>query len=202
MTHNASNPAPRRRFLKKAATGAAAAGALAAPMVSRAQTTSLRFQTTWPSKDIFHEYANDFAKKVNDMAGGRLKIEVLPSGSVVARVPGARGREQGHARRRARRRRLPLRQEHRARAVGLGPGVRHGPEHGARVAQLRRRQGAAGGDLQVHQHGRGVVPVRPDAHAAAGLVQEAGGQGRGHEGPEVPHRRPRRWTSSPPWARP
>jgi TRAP-type mannitol/chloroaromatic compound transport system substrate-binding protein len=83
MTQSASNSAPRRRFLKKAATGAAAAGALAAPAVSRAQTTSLRFQSTWPSKDIFHEYANDFAKKVNDMAGGRLKIEVLPSGAVV-----------------------------------------------------------------------------------------------------------------------
>ncbi len=75
--------APRRKFLQKAAVGAAATGALAAPMVSRAQTVSLRFQSTWPSKDIFHEYANDFAKKVNDMAGGRLKIEVLPSGAVV-----------------------------------------------------------------------------------------------------------------------
>src|SRR6478609_10400082 len=76
-------PAARRRFLKKAATGTAAAGALAAPMISRADTVSLRFQSTWPAKDIFHEYANDFAKKVNDMAGGRLKIEVLPSGAVV-----------------------------------------------------------------------------------------------------------------------
>ncbi len=76
-------PAERRRFLAKAATGTVAAGALAAPMVSNAQTVSLRFQSTWPAKDIFHEYANDFAKKVNDMAGGRLKIEVLPSGSVV-----------------------------------------------------------------------------------------------------------------------
>ena len=75
--------APRRKFLRQAATGAVATGALAAPMVSRAQTVSLRFQSTWPAKDIFHEYANDFAKKVNDMAGGRLKIEVLPSGSVV-----------------------------------------------------------------------------------------------------------------------
>jgi TRAP-type mannitol/chloroaromatic compound transport system substrate-binding protein len=73
----------RRRFLKNSAAATAAAGALAAPMVSKAQTTSLRFQSTWPSKDIFHEYANDFAKKVNDMAGGRLKIEVLPSGAVV-----------------------------------------------------------------------------------------------------------------------
>ncbi len=75
--------APRRRFLKNTAAGAIGAGALAAPMVSQAQTTSLRFQSTWPSKDIFHEYAQDFAKKVNDMAGNRLKIEVLPAGAVV-----------------------------------------------------------------------------------------------------------------------
>lgn len=75
--------APRRRFLRQAAVGAAATSALAAPMISKAQTTSLRFQSTWPAKDIFHEYAQDFARKVNDMAGGRLKIDVLPSGSVV-----------------------------------------------------------------------------------------------------------------------
>ena len=78
-----STTAPRRRFLRNAAVAAGATGALAAPLVSRAQTTSLRFQSTWPAKDIFHEYANDFAKKVNDMAGSRLKIEVLPSGAVV-----------------------------------------------------------------------------------------------------------------------
>ncbi|MBB3179855.1 TRAP transporter substrate-binding protein [Variovorax sp. Sphag1AA] len=78
MTDIKSN---RRRSLLKGA--AVAAGAMSAPMVSMAQTTSLRFQSTWPAKDIFHEYANDFAKKVNDMAGGRLKIEVLPSGAVV-----------------------------------------------------------------------------------------------------------------------
>lgn len=53
-------------------------------MVATAQTTtSLRFQSTWPAKDIFHEFANDFAAKVNAMASGKLKIEVLPSGSVV-----------------------------------------------------------------------------------------------------------------------
>jgi TRAP-type mannitol/chloroaromatic compound transport system substrate-binding protein len=75
--------APRRKFLKNAATAVGAAGAMATPMIATAQTTSLRFQSTWPSKDIFHEYANDFAKKVNEMAGGKLKIEVLPAGSVV-----------------------------------------------------------------------------------------------------------------------
>jgi TRAP-type mannitol/chloroaromatic compound transport system substrate-binding protein len=74
---------PRRSFLKTASAGAVGVTALAAPMVSRAETVTLRFQSTWPAKDIFHEYANDFAKKVNDMAGNRLKIEVLPSGSVV-----------------------------------------------------------------------------------------------------------------------
>jgi TRAP-type mannitol/chloroaromatic compound transport system substrate-binding protein len=73
---------PRRRSLLKGA--AIAAGAMSAPMVARAQqTTSFRFQSTWPAKDIFHEFALDFAKKVNDMAGGRLKIEVLPAGAVV-----------------------------------------------------------------------------------------------------------------------
>lgn len=73
---------PNRRSLLKGA--AVAAGAMAAPMVSTAQTaTTLRFQSTWPAKDIFHEYALDFAKKVNDMASGKLKIEVLPSGAVV-----------------------------------------------------------------------------------------------------------------------
>ncbi len=74
---------PRRRSLLKGA--AVAAGAtMSAPMVmAQAAPTSFRFQSTWPAKDIFHEYANDFAKKVNDMAGGRLRIEVLPAGAVV-----------------------------------------------------------------------------------------------------------------------
>jgi TRAP-type mannitol/chloroaromatic compound transport system substrate-binding protein len=79
----ALKPAPRRRFLKNAAAATAGAGAMAAPMIATAQTVNFRFQSTWPAKDIFHEYAVDFAKKVNDMAGNRLKIEVLPSGSVV-----------------------------------------------------------------------------------------------------------------------
>ena len=76
-------PRPRRGFLKQAAAATAATGALAAPAVAIAQTTSFRFQSTWPAKDIFHEYALDFAKKVKDMAGGRVKIDVLPAGAVV-----------------------------------------------------------------------------------------------------------------------
>ena len=72
----------RRGLLKGVAV---AAGAMSASMLASAQAgpISMRFQSTWPAKDIFHEYAGDFARKVNDMTGGDLKIEVLPAGSVV-----------------------------------------------------------------------------------------------------------------------
>jgi TRAP-type mannitol/chloroaromatic compound transport system substrate-binding protein len=72
----------RRKFLSEAALATAAV--VAAPSIAKAQgPISLRWQSTWPSKDIFHEYAQDFAKKINDMTGGDLKIEVLPAGAVV-----------------------------------------------------------------------------------------------------------------------
>jgi TRAP-type mannitol/chloroaromatic compound transport system substrate-binding protein len=72
----------RRCFVKVAAAGAAAS--VAVPSITKAQgAISMRFQSTWASKDIFHEYALDYAKKVNDMTGGDLKIEVLPAGAVV-----------------------------------------------------------------------------------------------------------------------
>ncbi len=82
MSDKSQSAPTRRKFLRGAAVASAAA--VAAPTVVKAQgPTSMRFQSTWPSKDIFHEYANDFAKKVNDMTGGDLKIEVLPAGAVV-----------------------------------------------------------------------------------------------------------------------
>jgi TRAP-type mannitol/chloroaromatic compound transport system substrate-binding protein len=74
----------RRKFLTATAASVGGAAAIGFPMISRgAEVTSLRFQSTWPSKDIFHEFALDYAKKVNDMTGGELKIEVLPAGAVV-----------------------------------------------------------------------------------------------------------------------
>lgn len=83
MKHKAEiGESSRRKFLR----GAAVAGAamVAAPSIVRAQgPISMRWQSTWPSKDIFHEFALDFAKKVNDMTGGDLRIEVLPAGAVV-----------------------------------------------------------------------------------------------------------------------
>lgn len=75
-------PADRRRFLGRAALAGAAIGA---PALGRAAGPDfvLRFQSAWPTRDILHEYALDFAKKVNDMSGGRLKIEMYPSNAIV-----------------------------------------------------------------------------------------------------------------------
>jgi TRAP-type mannitol/chloroaromatic compound transport system substrate-binding protein len=73
-----------RRNVLKAAVVAGGAAALGFPNIVKAQgVTTMRWQSTWPQKDIFHEYALDYAKKVNDMTGGDLKIEVLPAGAVV-----------------------------------------------------------------------------------------------------------------------
>ena len=81
----ASQSSPTRRKFLTGASVAAGAAVAGFPMISKAQAgpITMRWQSTWPAKDIFHEYALDFAKKVNDMTGGDLKIEVLPAGAVV-----------------------------------------------------------------------------------------------------------------------
>jgi TRAP-type mannitol/chloroaromatic compound transport system substrate-binding protein len=76
----------RRRALLKNFATAAAAGAVAlvaSPNVSRAQTVNWRFQSTWPSRDVFHEFAQDYVKRVNEMAGNRLRLTLHPAGSIV-----------------------------------------------------------------------------------------------------------------------
>ena len=76
--------ASRRKFLTGAAAATAGAATLGFPTIVKAQgPISMRFQSTWPSKDIFHEFALDLAKKINDMTGGDLRIDVLPAGAVV-----------------------------------------------------------------------------------------------------------------------
>jgi TRAP-type mannitol/chloroaromatic compound transport system substrate-binding protein len=83
-SRNNSDANSRRAFLKSGAVAAAAGAAtLAMPNVVRAQEAVVfKFQSTWPAKDIFHEYAADFVARVNDMAGGKLKLELLSAGSV------------------------------------------------------------------------------------------------------------------------
>ena len=76
-----SKTTTRRKFLAGAAmTGAAA---VAMPQISRAQTATLRLQTSWPATDIFAEMCQQYITRVNEMAGGRLKIDMLHGGAVV-----------------------------------------------------------------------------------------------------------------------
>jgi len=73
----------RRKFLKGtgvAATGAAAA-ILATPHVAKAATV-LKVQAAWGG-GIFLEFAQDYVNRVNKMAGGSMKIELLGVGAVV-----------------------------------------------------------------------------------------------------------------------
>jgi TRAP-type mannitol/chloroaromatic compound transport system substrate-binding protein len=79
----AEKPA-RRRFLGAAVGGVAGAAALAAPMISVAQSPIvLKMQGAWGAKDIFNEMAEEYVKRVNEMSGGRLRIDYLVAGAVV-----------------------------------------------------------------------------------------------------------------------
>jgi len=74
----------RRKFIK---TGAVVAGAgaatLAMPNVSMAATKTLKMQSSWGATSPFQDMAKEYVTRVAAMAGGRLKIDLLPSGAVV-----------------------------------------------------------------------------------------------------------------------
>jgi TRAP-type mannitol/chloroaromatic compound transport system substrate-binding protein len=73
----------RRRVLRTAVTGAVGVGFVATRKAAAQSPITLKMQSTWPTKDIFHEVFVDWGKKAEEMAGGRLKIDILPSGAVV-----------------------------------------------------------------------------------------------------------------------
>ena len=74
-------PSRRKFFKTAAATSAVAAATLAMPSIAKAATT-LKVQAAWGG-GIFLENAQAYVKRVNDMAGGSLKIDLLPVNSVV-----------------------------------------------------------------------------------------------------------------------
>ena len=81
---NGRPSAARRGFLRRA--GAATAGLAAASAASATGANVeqvLRIQGAWHARDVFHEYALDFARRVNDMTGGRLRMEVIPAGASI-----------------------------------------------------------------------------------------------------------------------
>ncbi len=74
----------RRKFLTGAAVATAGATAMiAAPNISRAQSTVIKMQGAWAPQDILNEFAEDYVARVNEMGGDRLQIDYLISGSVV-----------------------------------------------------------------------------------------------------------------------
>jgi TRAP-type mannitol/chloroaromatic compound transport system substrate-binding protein len=97
VTNEVKNDTSRRKFL----TGAAAMSAVAlaacgkteapkpaatpvAPEVSvKPSTIVLKMQGAWGAKDIFNEMAQEYVTRVNEMSGGRLRIDYLNAGSVV-----------------------------------------------------------------------------------------------------------------------
>ena len=75
-----SKSTTRRKFL---AAVAGSGAVLAMPQVSRADTTVLKMQGSWGAGDIFNDYAKQYVDVVNEMGGGRLRIDYLNAGAVV-----------------------------------------------------------------------------------------------------------------------
>ena len=73
----------RRKFLTAgAATVAGGAAAVAMPNIAKAAPVVLKVQAAWGG-GIFLEFAQDYVRRVNEMSGGSLKIDLLGVGAVV-----------------------------------------------------------------------------------------------------------------------
>ena len=103
----------RRSFLKKSALagGAVSAGTLAAPAVLAQSPIVIKMQTSWGASNIWDEFAKDYAVRVDEMSGGRLKIDVLPAGCCCCCFPGSGRSQRRPDRRGAHRSGLLVRQE-------------------------------------------------------------------------------------------
>ena len=157
-------------------------------MIARAQAPiTLRFQSTWPQKFIYHECAVDWCKKASDLTGGRLKIEMLPAGAVVPGLQVVDAVSKG-----------VLDGGHGIPAFWFGKNIAFGlygagPDFGMDANQLMGWVEYGGGKelfveiQQAAQLEHRELPRRAGSVRADGLVQE-GDQGTcGPERPQVPH---------------
>ncbi|SIT70280.1 TRAP-type mannitol/chloroaromatic compound transport system, substrate-binding protein [Ectothiorhodosinus mongolicus] len=83
----------RRDFLKAGTAAAAGATILGAPAIVKAQQTfNWRMTTTWPAGLPFFQTgpgsATDFARRVEEMSGGRIRIRVYSAGELVPAFEG------------------------------------------------------------------------------------------------------------------
>ena len=83
----------RRSFVSKTVTAGAGAAALAFPMVANAQQTfNWKMTSAYGKGSPFYMdgpgSATDLAKRINDMSGGRLKIQVFGAGELIPAFEG------------------------------------------------------------------------------------------------------------------
>jgi TRAP-type mannitol/chloroaromatic compound transport system substrate-binding protein len=91
MTNSTKTPAKgavsRRSFLSSSALaggGAIVGSSLAAPAVLAQAPIVMKMQTSWPASDIWMDFARQYVERVEAMSGGRLRVDLLPAGAVVA----------------------------------------------------------------------------------------------------------------------
>ncbi len=85
MSEQQSTSKPtRRKFLTGAAAAATGAATLGFPMIVKSQSPIvIKMQGSWGAADIFNDMAQAYVKRVNEMSGGRLRIDYLLAGAVV-----------------------------------------------------------------------------------------------------------------------
>lgn len=85
VTGAETTPNSRRKFLKNSliAAGGVAATTLAAPAVLAQRPIVIKMQTSWPSGDIWMDFAREYVERVHRMSAGRLQIDLMPAGAVV-----------------------------------------------------------------------------------------------------------------------
>jgi TRAP-type mannitol/chloroaromatic compound transport system substrate-binding protein len=84
MSNQEKPQTSRRKFLTGAAAAATGAATLGFPMIAKSQAPIvIKMQGSWGAKDIFNEMAQEYVTRVNEMAGGRLRIDYLVAGAVV-----------------------------------------------------------------------------------------------------------------------
>ena len=184
----------RRGFIKTGAAAAAGAAALGFPMVSRAQTTTLKMQGSWGAKSIFTEMAKQYVERVEKMSGGTPQDRLPPGrcggqGVSRCRTPATRACSTApipwtaywYGKNKA-----GLAVRHRARcSAPMPPRSSPGSTSGG-------GQGNVPGALAGHPEAQPRRVLHDaDADPAARLVQEEDQLRRGPPGPEVPHRGPR-----------
>ena len=73
----------RRKFLKGGLAAAVGSATVGFPMIYMGAAKVVKMQTSWPSSDIWMDFARQYTERVERMSGDRLKIDLLPAGAVV-----------------------------------------------------------------------------------------------------------------------